>query len=112
MKRFVHVSGNLYRVMEGVRRAKAARLAGHSQIRAEVVDANGQSLGCGELPMDALRSPKAAIRRLTSADEARWQRAVAGARQAVLPYPPIVVEPCAEQGTRMDDVDFDFGGNP
>ncbi len=48
MKRFAHVSGNLYRVMEGVRRAKAAKLAGHRQIRAEAIDASGQSQGVGE----------------------------------------------------------------
>jgi|SRR5947209_17645443 len=112
MKQFAHASGDLYRIMEGVRRAKAAKLAGHSQIRAEVIDASGQSLGMGELPIDALRSPKTSIRRITPADEARWQRVVAGAQQSVLPYPAISVQPCAEQATHMDDVDFDFGGNP
>jgi hypothetical protein len=98
--------------MEGVRRAKAAHTFGHTQIRAEVIDPNGQSLGECALPMDALRSPKALIRRITLADETRWNRALAGAKQAVLPFPPITVQPCADQGTKVEDVGFDFGGNP
>jgi hypothetical protein len=112
MNRFSHVSGGLYCVLDGVRRAKAAHLAGHPQIRAEVIDPSGQSLGEGDLPLDALRSPKTLIRRITSADETRWNRAVAGAQQTALPFPPILVEPCGEAGTKIEDVGFDFGGNP
>jgi len=82
------------------RRAKAAYQAGHTQIQTEVVEPNGQSLGEGAIPVDALRSPKALIRRITPADETR---AIAGASQAVLPYPPITVQPCDEQGTRIED---------
>jgi len=108
----MHAAGTLYRVMEGVRRAKAASMHGHMEIRAEIVDANGQSQGEGLLPLDALRSPKALIRRITTADETRWHRAVAGAMQAVLPYPLITVQPCGEQGTKIEAVGFDFGGNP
>jgi hypothetical protein len=112
MKQFTHVAGTLYRVMEGVRRAKAALMHGHTQIQAEIVDANGQCQGEGLLPLDALRSPKSRIRRITPADETRWNRAVAGALQAVLPYPSITVQPCGEQGAKIEDVDFDFGVNP
>jgi hypothetical protein len=112
MMLFSHVPGTLYRVMEGVRRAKAAHMFGHAQIRAEVVDPKGRSLGQGDIPLEALRSPKPLIRRITSADETRWNRAAAGAKQAALPYPLIIVEPCGEQGTRIEDVGFDFGGSP
>ncbi|MCI0638853.1 MAG: hypothetical protein L0Y72_24135 [Gemmataceae bacterium] len=112
MKQFTHVAGALYRVMEGVPRAKAAALHGHSQIRAEIIDASGQSQGEGLLPLDALRSPKSVIRRITPADETRWNRAVSGAMQAVLPYPAILVQPCGEQGTKIEDIGFDFGGSP
>jgi len=112
MTPFTHVSGALYRVMEGVRRAKAAQMCGHTRIQAEVVDPNGQSFGECDIPIDALRSPKALIRRITAADETRWRRAIAGARQSVLPYPTITVQPCAEQATKIEDVGFDFGGNP
>jgi hypothetical protein len=112
MKVFSHAPDALYLIMEGVRRAKSAQMFGHTQIRAEVLDPQGQSLGEGDLPIDALRSPKTSIRRVTAADETRWHRAVAGAKQAVLPYPPITVQPSGERGTRIEDVGFDFGGNP
>jgi hypothetical protein len=50
MKRFAHVPGALYRIMEGVRRARAAQMLGHIKIRAEVIDSGGQSLGEAEIP--------------------------------------------------------------
>src|SRR5438105_4326983 len=112
MNRYSHGPGALYRVMDGVRRAKAAYMHGHKQIRAEVVDKSGQSLGQVDIPIDALRSPKRLIRRVTPADERRWNRAVAGAQQGALPYPLIMVEPCGEMGTKIIDVGFDFGGKP
>jgi hypothetical protein len=112
MKSFTHVSGSLYQVMEGVRRAKAAHMHGHTLVRAEVIDPAGQSLGEAEIPIDALRSPKPLIRRTTPADETRWRRAVAGAQKKVLPYPAIIVQPAGEQGTKIADVGFDFGGVP
>lgn len=112
MKRFTHVAGVLYRLMDGVRRAKAAKMFGHTHIRAEVVDPNGPSLGECRIPIDVLRSPKALIRRITPADETRWNRVVAGASRQALPYPPLTVQPCGEQGTKIEDVGFDFGGNP
>lgn len=62
MDRYVHQAGTIYRIMEGVRRAKAAQLFGHTEIRAEVVDPSGQSFGEGEIPIDSLRSPKEKIR--------------------------------------------------
>lgn len=112
MTRFTPAPGTLYRVMDGVRRAKAAQLLGHSLIPAEVVDASGLSVGECDMPINMLRSPKALIRRITTADETRWIRAIAGANQPVLPYPPITVQPDVERGTRFEDVDFDFGGQP
>src|SRR2546425_1214129 len=69
MNRYTHVSGTLYQIMDGVRRAKAAHMYGHAKITAEVVDPSGQSLGEGEIPLEALRSPKPLIRRITLADE-------------------------------------------
>ena len=87
-------------------------MCGHTRIQAEVIDPNGQSLGECELAIDALRSPKALIRRITAAEETRWRRAITGARQSLLPYPVITVQPCTEQGTKIVDVGFDFGGNP
>jgi len=112
MTPFVHTAGCLYRIQEGVRRAKAADMCGHTRIRAEVIGAAGQSLGIGDVPLDTLRSPKFTIRRITQADETRWNRALAGAQQSILPYPAITVQPGSEGGTRIRDVQFDFGGTP
>src|SRR5260370_38234304 len=112
MKSFTHASGAIYCVMDGVRRAKAAQMAGFSHIRAEVVDPAGHSLGEGQIPIDALRSPKPVIRRVPRADETRWKRVQAGARKTTLPFPPVVVQPSGDIGTRIEDVGFDFGANP
>jgi hypothetical protein len=112
MKRFTHISGQAYRITDGVRRAKAAQVAGHLEIEAEVIDSTGISLGHADIPIDSLLSPKALIRRVTHADEARWQRVVRGTQHAVAPFPPITLQPGGGQGTRIVDVDFDFGGNP
>jgi hypothetical protein len=60
-----------YRIMDSVRRAKAASPVGHTEIPAEVVESNGQCLGQGAIPVDGLRSPRALIRRITPADESR-----------------------------------------
>jgi hypothetical protein len=84
----------------------------HTQILAEVVDPNGQSQGECEIPIDALRSPKAMIRRITIADETRWTRVLSGAKNALLPYPALAVQPGNDEGTKIEDVGFDFGGNP
>lgn len=112
MVQFTHVPGAVYRIMDGVRRAKAAQLHGHSEMRAEVIDPSGQSLGEGMLPLRALRSPKPLIRRITPADERRWRRVIEGAQKTVLPFPLLLVQPSGEQGTTIDKVGFDFGGNP
>ncbi len=103
---FTHVPGNLYLIMEGVRRAKAAQLHGHSFIRTEVVDQSGRSLGETDIPLDSLRSPKRSIGRATPTEQARWQRADEGAKQAVLPFPKIVVQPTKQAGTALHDVDL------
>ena len=112
MKRFTHVAGTRYRIIDGVRRAKAAQMLGHAQIRAEVIDRSGLSLGEAEVPIDALSSPKLEIRRITRPDESRWKRVLQGARQSVLPYPAITIQPATVSGTRLIDVIFDFGSPP
>jgi hypothetical protein len=108
---FVPQPGDTYRISEGIRRAKAAKLAGHNRILAEVFHADGTSLGVHWLPLDALFAWNSTIRRVTRADEIRWKRAESGARQVVLPYPPILVYH-SQRGTALADVQFDFVGNP
>ncbi|MBI2803382.1 MAG: hypothetical protein HYX68_00180 [Planctomycetes bacterium] len=109
MNSFIHEAGNLYLIMDGVRRAKAAQLHGHDQITAEIVDGSGISLGNGYIPLDALLSPKRSIRRITSSDQNRWERVIEGASHATLPFPPIVVQPTKKRLTRLVDVEFEIG---
>ena len=109
MSSFIHEPGNLYLIMNGVRRAKAAQLHGHQHIAPEVVDRSGASLGNCEIPIDALLSPKRSILRITSADQNRWERVVEGAKEVTLPFPPIVVQPTKKRGTRLADVELGDG---
>lgn len=100
-----------FEITDGVRRAKAAFVAGHTSIQAELIDRNGKRVGQFDVPIEALYSPKAEIRRVTRVDEYRWRRAVQGASQAALPFPPILVQ-IGSRGTKIRDVQFDFGGRP
>ena len=88
MLQFTHAPGAIYRIMDAVRPAKAAQMHGLLEIRAEVVDPSGKSLGEGLIPLAALRSPKLLIRRVTPADERRWRRVILGAQMKDLPFLP------------------------
>lgn len=100
-------------IMDGVRRAKAALLAGHQAIRAKLF-AMGTSKFIQEfdVPIADLRSPhKTAIRRISRSDQARWRRVVAGAMHTPLLFPPIeVVE--GGRGVKVHDTRFDTGLSP
>jgi len=108
---YVHVDAATYIIIDGVRRTKAAWLAGHTIIRAIVLAADGVQLGECDLPIDSLLSIRDAIPRITRADEARWNRAVGGAQAAQLPFPPILVQP-GGRGNPVATVAFDFGDQP
>ena len=112
MQVYTHTPGVRYRVMDGVRRVKAAQMHGHAGIRAEVQTHAGASLGECELAIDDLISSKMAIRRMSEADEIRWARADGGAAQAILPFPPIIVIPTKKTGPTFQEVDFEYGGTP
>jgi hypothetical protein len=109
MANFVHTPGTRYLVVEGVRRAKAAQIKGHTRIRAEVQTKDGNSLGECELAIDNLISPKAMIGRSRQVDEIRWLRAEEGASQERLPFPPIVVIRTKKTQPTISEVTFDFG---
>jgi hypothetical protein len=100
-----------FQIIDGVRRAKAAQLAGHATILAEIMSRQGTIESTVHVQIGALRSPKQFIQRITSADEQRWQRAVRGAQQQQLPYPPILIRR-GSRGILVADVDFDFGAAP
>jgi len=99
--------------MDGVRRSKAAQMAGHQSIRARLYGPDGgKIIREFEVTIESLRSPhKSSIRRITKGDALRWQRVVEGAQQSPLPFPPIeVVE--GDRGVKIEDITFDFGASP
>lgn len=87
-----------FQIMDGVRRAKAAQLAGSSSIRAEVLGSGGKVV---DIPLEALLSPKTSID-TSGAGLSRWlttlQQTLAGS-----PPPPILVQP-GGQGTPLTQV--------
>jgi len=105
---YFHVAGTTYRVIDGVRRAKATSLVGFTAIPAIVYESQGTRLGECDLPLDALLSPRDFIPRKTRADETRWQRAVDGAKVWPPRFPPISVI-LGQRGWPLFDVTFDFG---
>jgi len=58
-----------FQILDGVRRSKAAELAGNATIRAEILGSGGKVV---EIPLDALRSPKGVIDATTSPGLSRW----------------------------------------
>jgi hypothetical protein len=98
-------------MIDGMRRAKAALLAGHDTIPATVRDSAGLELGDCELPVDSLLSAREMIPRKSQVDELRWKRTVAGANVWPLTHPPIIVIPVS-RGWPLADVTVDFGDSP
>lgn len=76
-----------YVINEGVRRAKAADLAGHKTIWAHV----GTSMIEQKIEVQRLLSPKTTIDVGTSRELARWQSIKAGMMQEPDLFPPIHV---------------------
>ena len=80
--------GETYEILDGVRRAKAAAMAGQETIQAEVIGSGGKVVNVG---VDALRSPKAVID-ATGPGLGRWlstlRQTLAGSQP-----PPILVQP-------------------
>ena len=105
---YVHVVETTYRIIDGVRRAKAALLSGHELIPAIVYEPTGSKLGECDLPLEALLSARESIPRRIRADEIRWKRAIEGAKVWPLSHPPITVVP-GIRGWPIADVSFDFG---
>ena len=102
-----------YEIIEGVRRAKAARLAGHHQIRAKVYDASGAVLlEVRDISLDDLYCPsKSVIERITPRQERRWQDVWRAASRQPPIFPPIAVR-AGSRGVPLDQVGFDFRGVP
>jgi hypothetical protein len=93
---------DLFEILDGVRRAKAAELAGMTTIKAEVLGMSGQTI---DVPIEALLSPKAAID-ATGAGLGRWLTTLQQTSAGSVP-PPILVQPGA-RGTPIPDVRIDY----
>jgi hypothetical protein len=77
-----------FEILDGVRRAKAAEMAGKPTIGAEVIGSGGKVV---EVPIEALRSPKAGIDATGSALP-RWLSTLKQTLSGAEP-PPILVQP-------------------
>src|ERR1044071_2193958 len=97
-------SGNAtYEILNGVRRAKAAEIAGHTGIEAEI-EVGGRTVGRQTLPLDALRSPKEAISTAGSGLD-RWLDTLGKTLSGSKP-PAIRVTP-GTRGTPIPDVQIE-----
>jgi RHS repeat-associated protein len=105
IKGLVAVKGGAetFEILNGVRRAKAAHIAGQTTIEAEV-HVGGRVISRSSIPIDALRSPKASIS-TAGAGLDRWQDTVrqtmSGSRA-----PAITVTP-GSRGTPIPHVSID-----
>lgn len=97
-----------FRILEGVRRAKAAAMEGRTHIQAEVFNRNSQSLGIQEIALDALLSPKDAIDVSTPDLRSRFEQ-IRQAMQVGRQFPPISVT-AGRRGRPLKDVLFDDQG--
>jgi hypothetical protein len=102
-----------YEIIDGVRRAKAAQLSGHSVIAARLMTPDGARLiDEFEVDLDVLHSPhQDRIERITPYDEIRWKKVERGAQNTPLPFLPIAINK-GRRGVRLEEVTFDFGAVP
>ncbi len=85
---------------DGVRRAKAAQIAGHREIWAQVAGSPTER----KLPLDSLLSPKKTIDVRAPVERQRWENVKAGMAEEPDLFPPINVVP-GPQGTPLKDVE-------
>lgn len=104
--------GLLYEITDGVRRAKAAWLAGDRTIRANFYDEDDQFLFAADIELKDLRSPnRSSIACNSSKEELRWRKVEAAAMQKPSPLPPIDVVR-GSRGVPIEQIYLDYGGNP
>jgi hypothetical protein len=99
-----------FEIIDGVRRSKAADLAGNGTIPAKIYDLDGNLLGARNVSIDSLRSPKVNIDVGSQAAMDRWNKTW-NLTKSGSPPPPIDITP-GTRGTRIKQVGFDFGGQP
>jgi RHS repeat-associated protein len=95
-----------FEILDGVRRAKAAELAGRTTIRAEV-EVAGKTVRSAEIPLEQLRSPfKSAIDVSSSPAQAQRFQQIMQGTQAGSKLPSIRVQP-GSRGPSIVDVFFE-----
>jgi RHS repeat-associated protein len=88
-----------FEILDGVRRSKAAEIAGKGSIKAEVSGTGGKVV---EVPLGSLRSPKSVIDVSSPRDMTRWMKTLGQTLRGSEP-PPILVRP-GPNGTPIHQV--------
>ena len=88
----VFTSHDIFEILDGVRRSKAAEVAGQPSIKAEVFGWNGKII---DIPLEALRSPDKNVIDTAGSGLHRWLETLGKTMRGSQP-PPILVQP----GTR------------
>lgn len=92
-----------FRIIDGVRRAKAAEVSGRTTIAAEIEGGGGK---VSDVSIDALRSPKEVVETGDATSAMRWERALRESRENSAA--PIRVRP-GSSGTPIKDVKVEGG---
>ncbi|WP_426733189.1 RHS repeat-associated core domain-containing protein [Myxococcus faecalis] len=92
-----------FEILDGVRRSKAAEMAGQTTVKAEVIGTGGQVI---DVPLDALRSPKTMIDATTNSSLQRWMNTLKQTMSGS-PAPPILVQP-GTRGTPIPGVTVEY----
>jgi hypothetical protein len=96
-----------FEIVDGVRRSKAAVIAGQSMISAQVEDRSGTLGPVFQVSLDRLHSPhKDRIDVSTPGALQRWMTILKGVHGGST-FPPIIIRP-GSRGPRIQDVNFEY----
>lgn len=101
--------GEAFEIMDGVRRAKAASMAGHASIAAEIYDASGGTLlGKQDILLESLLSPNKGIIDVSNLTDIDRFASIHGATLKGTSLPPIKVT-SGSGGVPVSKITFNFG---
>jgi hypothetical protein len=96
-----------FEIIDGVRRSKAALMAGQAMISARIENKSGTLGPIFQVNLDRLHSPhKDRIDVSTPRALQRWMNILKGVHGGST-FPPIIVRP-GSRGPRIQDVDFEY----
>ena len=104
----VRHTDELFEIGDGVRRAKAAEMAGHTHINANIFDQSGQLVGNQNIPINQLLSPNKNMIEVRNLQEIERFGSVHDATLKGTPLPPISVTP-GTQGVSVSEIIFNWG---